>query len=64
MEALSILARVNRPVWQHLMSVGMHQDWSWQRSARQYVRLFERTLSKKRLAVPAGGAHDGESTLV
>ncbi len=54
----------DRPVWQHLMSVGMHQDWSWQRSARQYVRLFERTLSKKRLAVPAGGTLDGESTLV
>ena len=35
----------DHPVWQHLMSVGMHQDWSWQRSARQYVRLFERTLN-------------------
>src|SRR5207253_5062073 len=28
--------------WQALMRRGMKQDFSWQRSARQYVELYER----------------------
>jgi starch synthase len=52
----------NRQLWQQLMSVGMHQDWSWARSARQYVGLFERTLNKRRRAVPAGESSDDEQS--
>ncbi len=34
-------------VWQRLMSVGMHQDWSWARSARQYVELYQKTIDRR-----------------
>ncbi|QDT70430.1 Glycogen synthase [Planctomycetes bacterium MalM25] len=33
-------------VWRQLVETGMRQDWSWDRSARQYVELYERTLAK------------------
>jgi starch synthase len=26
--------------WQQMQQTGMHQDWSWQRSAAEYVRLY------------------------
>ena len=32
--------------WQHLVHYGMTQDWSWARSARQYVKLFEKTRGR------------------
>ena len=28
----------------------MKQDWSWQRSAKEYVALYERTLARVRSA--------------
>ncbi len=28
--------------WQRVAQNGMRQDWSWQRSAREYVQLYER----------------------
>ncbi len=31
-------------VWQRLQGVGMRQDHSWHRSAREYVRMYERLL--------------------
>ncbi len=31
-------------VWQRLQSVGMRQDHSWHRSAREYVRMYEKLL--------------------
>lgn len=37
----------NRPdIWHQIVQTGMRQDWSWNRSARQYVELYERTLAK------------------
>jgi len=30
--------------WQALMRRGMKQDFTWQRSAKQYVELYERAL--------------------
>lgn len=33
-------------VWRQIVETGMRQDWSWDRSARQYVELYERTLAK------------------
>jgi starch synthase len=36
----------NRTVWQQLIRTGMQQDWSWTRSAEQYGRLYENTLSR------------------
>ncbi|TWT96832.1 Glycogen synthase [Botrimarina colliarenosi] len=33
-------------VWRQIVQTGMQQDWSWDRSARQYVELYERTMAK------------------
>jgi starch synthase len=33
-------------VWRQIVETGMNQDWSWDRSARQYVELYERTMAK------------------
>jgi len=35
-------------VWSQLIQTGMRQDFSWARSARQYVELYERILARKR----------------
>jgi starch synthase len=35
-------------IWDQLISNGMHQDWSWARSAQQYVDLYERTVASVR----------------
>jgi starch synthase len=34
--------------WAKLVANGMQQDWSWGRSARDYVALYERTLAAAR----------------
>jgi starch synthase len=38
--------------WQGLMRRGMKQDFSWQRSAKQYVELYERALALDNGASP------------
>jgi len=35
-------------VWQQLQQTGMEQDWSWDRSAADYVDLYRRILGKVR----------------
>jgi starch synthase len=35
-------------VWAQLIRTGMSQDWSWQRSAREYVSLYERIRARAR----------------
>jgi starch synthase len=37
----------NRPLWEQLIRTGMQQDWSWSHSAREYSRLYERTLAHR-----------------
>jgi starch synthase len=44
--AIALFGR--RDVWDRLVTTGMKQDWSWARSAREYVALYERTLSRFR----------------
>lgn len=34
----------DKPVWRRIQRAGMTHDWSWNRSAREYVALFERAL--------------------
>lgn len=34
--------------WRQIVAGGMRQDWSWGRSARQYVQLYQSTLAKVR----------------
>jgi starch synthase len=41
-----------RDVWYRLMHNGLLQDWSWNRSAREYVKLYERARAKRAQAVP------------
>ena len=33
-------------VWSQLVDTGMRQDWSWARSARQYVELYRGTMAR------------------
>ncbi|MGB5287100.1 MAG: glycogen synthase GlgA, partial [Ignavibacteriaceae bacterium] len=35
-----------RDAWEQLVAVGMRQDWSWRRSARQYVDLYQHTIAR------------------
>ena len=42
-------------VWTQLITTGMSQDWSWARSARQYVELYETTIKRLRQTVGTGG---------
>lgn len=34
----------DRPAWRELMTAGMRQDFSWQHSAQEYLRLYRGTL--------------------
>jgi starch synthase len=36
----------NPNIWNRLQLAGMRQDFSWDRSAREYVKLYEKALSK------------------
>ena len=38
--------------WRHLQLAGMRQDHSWDRSAREYVKIYERVTNPPRLAAP------------
>lgn len=38
-------------VWSQLVGTGMGQDWSWARSAAQYVKLYQETIGRKKQAV-------------
>jgi len=39
----------NRTVWEKLMARGMAEDFSWEQAAREYVRVYEKTLAKKKV---------------
>ena len=43
----------NKPEWLRLVRSGMNQDWSWRRSALQYVRVYEKALTRRRAALAA-----------
>jgi starch synthase len=51
--ALALFA--DKPEWLRLARSGMNQDWSWRRSALQYIRVYERAMAKRcaALAAPA-----------
>ncbi len=51
--------RYHQPAkWAQLVETGMAQDWSWRKSAEEYVALYERTLAlkanSKRIAAQLG----------
>lgn len=39
----------NHGAWQKLMRTGMREDWSWDRSATEYQKLYENARSKRRV---------------
>lgn len=43
--ALKLFA--DKPNWQRLQRSGMSRDWSWSRSAREYVALYEKALARR-----------------
>jgi starch synthase len=43
-------------IWKKLMQTGMHQDWSWAVSARQYADLYRATANQARGSMVAGSA--------
>jgi starch synthase len=44
--ALDVYA--DRAVWRRIQEAGMQQDFSWDASARQYVKVYERALTGER----------------
>ncbi|MEQ8847130.1 glycogen synthase GlgA [Botrimarina sp.] len=49
----AVRAYRSEPVWRQLVETGMRQDWSWDRSARQYADLYEQTLARAKKGEPA-----------
>jgi starch synthase len=47
--ALVIFA--NRPAWRRIQLAGMREDFSWQASAREYVKVYERAMAANRAGV-------------
>lgn len=43
-----------RDAWEQLVATGMRQDWSWRRSARQYVDLYQKTISRIKETIYSG----------
>ncbi len=39
--------------WLRLVRSGMNQDWSWRRSALQYIRVYEKAVAKRCAALAA-----------
>lgn len=37
----------DRAAWERLMKIGMTQDWSWSRSAKQYVTLYMKAAARR-----------------
>jgi len=42
----AVAAFRDHELWQRLMAAGMQQDVSWERSAREYVTVYERAVAK------------------
>ena len=47
----ALTAYAHPDLWSQLVANGMKQDWSWARSAREYVELYESTLGRVRRTV-------------
>jgi starch synthase len=43
----------NKAAWTRLVRAAMRQDWSWSRSAREYLRVYERARSQQKRRTPA-----------
>ena len=43
----AVAAFRDHELWERLIRIGMQQDFSWNRSAREYVQVYERALAKR-----------------
>jgi starch synthase len=41
----------NRPAWRQIQAAGMREDFSWEASAREYVKVYERAAAANRVGV-------------
>lgn len=40
----------NQPdVWRLLVETGMKQDWSWEKSAEKYIKLYQQTIARRNM---------------
>jgi starch synthase len=44
----------NRPAWRRIQKAGMREDFSWDASAREYVKVYERVAAANRAVEQAG----------
>jgi len=44
----------NRPAWRRIQRAGMREDFSWDASAREYVKVYERVAAANRAEEQAG----------
>jgi len=44
----------NRPAWRRIQKAGMREDFSWDASAREYVKVYERVAAANRAEEQAG----------
>ncbi len=49
--------RQNRKAWARLQKNGMRKDWSWDRSAAEYVKVYKRVMASRRGTPPTGPRH-------
>ncbi|MCX7393193.1 MAG: glycogen synthase GlgA [Planctomycetales bacterium] len=40
----------DKPTWRKLQQNGMLRDWSWKKSAAEYIQVYEKAISKRQLA--------------
>jgi starch synthase len=51
----ALAAYQDRTNWKALQSRGMREDFSWDRSADEYVKLYERAIAGRRATLGAAG---------
>jgi starch synthase len=44
----------NRPAWRRIQMAGMREDFSWDASGREYVKVYERVAAANRAGEPSG----------
>lgn len=52
----------DRPSWSRLVDSGMRADWSWDRSARDYVSLYREVRQRAAARSPGGGRVEAPRT--
>ena len=51
-----------RPAWRRMQARGMRLDFSWTKSAGQYVELYGRACAKRKMTQNNGGGQGADSS--